>query len=237
MIQFNLLPDVKLEYIRAQRARRMVMLICLAVSAASVVLLVLLFSVDGLQKKHLSDLNRDIANESHTLQSKQNINTILTVQNQLESLTNLHNGKPAATRLFNYLNELTPASVSINNFTIDFTQYTMTITGNADALSSVNQYVDTLKLTKYTTANNNTAAAFSNVVLSSFGLNGGSQLSQPSGQAATYTVTLSYDKTIFDTTQTVALSVPNVTTRAQISNPSDLFVAPSSSTTTSTGGH
>jgi len=223
MIQFNLLPDVKLEYIKAQRVRRLVMVACLLVSAASILILVLLLSVDGLQKKHLSDLKRDISSESSTLQNKPNINTILTVQNQLQSLTALHNGKPAAARLFTYLNELTPAAVSISSLSIDFTQLTITITGNADALSSVNQYVDTLKLTTYTSGDNSTPApAFNGVVLSTFGLNSGSQ--DPS-QAASYSITLSYDKNIFDITQSIALSVPTVTTRAQIQNPSDLFKA------------
>jgi Tfp pilus assembly protein PilN len=224
MIQFNLLPDVKLEYLKAQRSRRLVVTVSLLLSAASIVLLGVLLSVDGLQRKHLNDLNHDIATETATLQGKPNIDAILTVQNQLQSLTALHNGKPAAARLFDYLNELTPASVGITNLNIDFTQYTVTLTGSADSLSSVNQYVDTLKLTHYTTnSSNGSAPAFSNVVLSTFGLD---TSSKDISQAATFTVTLSYDKNIFDITQSVALSVPTVTTRAQIQNPSDLFKDP-----------
>lgn len=225
MIQFNLLPDVKLEYLRAQRSRRLVVSVSLLVSALSVVLLGILLGIDGLQHKHLNDLNHDIASETSALQHKPNINTVLTVQNQLQSLSDLHNGKPAAARLFDYLNELTPASVSITNFNVDFTQYTMTLTGTADSLSSVNQYVDTLKLTHYTTnSTSGSTSAFSDVVLSAFGLD---TSSKDASQAATFTITLSYDKTIFDITQSVALSVPTVTTRAQIQNPNDLFRASS----------
>ena len=225
MIQFNLLPDIKLEYIKAQRSRRLVILVSFLVSAAAILLLVVLLSIDGLQKKHLSDLNRDISNETSSLQHKPDINTILTVQNQLQSLTALHTGKPAANRLFSYLNELTPAAVSITNLSIDFTQYTVNLTGTADALSTVNKYVDTLKLTTYSAGNtpgNN--PAFSNVVLSSFGLN---TSAQDRSQAANYTITFSYDKNIFDITQDVSLSVPSVTTRAQVQNPTDLFKASS----------
>jgi Tfp pilus assembly protein PilN len=230
MIQFNLLPDVKLEYIKAQRSRRLVLAVSVVVCAASVVLLGLLLSYDGLQKKHLNDLNHDISSETSTLQNKPNINTILTVQNQLESLTTLHNGKPAADRLFDYLNELTPASVSITSLDIDFTQYTVTINGTADTLASVNQYVDTLKLTTYTSGSSSSPSpAFSNVVLSDFGLNTGST---DSSQAATFTITLAYDKNIFDITQNINLSVPNVVTRAQVQDPTDLFKAPAGSSTT-----
>jgi Tfp pilus assembly protein PilN len=236
MTQLNLLPDVKLEYIKAQRSRRLVLSVAVLVSVAAIVLLLLLLSVDGLQKKHLSDLNRDISNETSQLQNKPNINQILTVQNQLESLTSLHASKPAASRLFDYLNEVTPAQVSINSFTTDFTQQTATITGTADALSSVNKYVDTLKYTTYTTdAQSGNKPAFSNVVLSSFAINSGSK---DSTQAVNYTITLSYDKNIFDITQKINLTVPSlITTRSGLQQPTDLFKAPTTpSTTTKASG-
>jgi Tfp pilus assembly protein PilN len=224
MIQFNLLPDVKLDFIKAQRYRRVVIAVSFLVTAASVVLLVLLLSVDGLQKKNLNNLQKDIASETSELRNKPNISTILTVQNQLESLTALHNGKPAASRLFTYLNELTPATVSINNLAVDFTQYTVTITGTADTLSSINQYIDTLKLTTYSSGSSNSSSpAFSNVVLSSFSLN--TAASAQDTEPAQYTITLSYDKNIFDITQNISLSVPSVTTRAQLQDPPDLFNA------------
>jgi Tfp pilus assembly protein PilN len=227
MIQLNLLPDVKLLYIKAQRQRRLVVSASVLVTAGSIVLLVLLLGVNGLQKKHLNDLSKDIVKENKQLESKPNINKVLTVQNQLESLTALHDGKPAVARLFTYLNEVTPASVNITSFNMDFTQYTATITGTSDSLGNVNKYVDSLKFITFTTTDDDQeskpAPAFKDVVLSSFGLNTGSK---DSNQAASYTITLSYDPTIFDITKNVQLTVPSVTTtRAQISQPSDLFQA------------
>jgi Tfp pilus assembly protein PilN len=235
MIELNLLPDVKLEYIKTQRARRLTFSVALLVAAVAVALLIILLGVDGLQKKHLSDLNSDISSESSKLQGEPNINQILTVQNQLQSLTALHASKPAASRVFDYLNSLTPVTVSIDNFTIDFTQQTVTITGAADALSSINQYVDTLKNATYTsdTPGSKSSPAFSNVVLSSFGLNSNTQ---DKSQAAEYTIALSYDKSIFDITQKITMTVPSeVTTRAGLQQPNDLFKA-SPTTTPTTGG-
>lgn len=228
MTQLNLLPDVKLQYIKAQRTRRLVLTVSILVGAAAIALLAILLSVDGLQKKHLSDLNRDIASESSKLQAEPQINKILTVQNQLESLTALHAGKPAASNLFDYLNEVTPVQVSINNFTIDFTKQTIIITGTTDALSSVNKYVDTLKYTTYSSdsqsSGNNTA--FSDVVLTTFGVNNGTS---DSSQAANYSISLSYDKNIFDIAQKITLTVPNLTTtRLSLQQPTDLFKASSS---------
>lgn len=224
MIQLNLLPDVKMEYIKAERSRRLILSVSFIVAVASVALLLLLLSVEGLQKKHLSDLTKDITANSKKLQDEPQITKILTVQNQLEALTALHAQEPAAGRLFDYLNQVTPANVSITDLKVDFNANTMSITGTSDTLANVNKYVDTLKYTTFTTGDNSSPQpAFNNVVLSSFSLDSGQQ--DPS-QAAKYTITLSYDPTIFDITQDVKLEVPSVTTtRLTISQPSDLFKA------------
>lgn len=239
-MQLNLLPAVKMEYIKAQRARRMVISVSTIVTIAAVVLLLLLLSVSGLQKKHLSDLNKDIANESSKLKDEPQINKMLTVQNQLGALTQLHAQEPAASKVFTYLNQVTPTSASITHFNIDFTKQSATITGTSASLANVNQYIDTLKHATYTSNNNSGAQpAFGNVVLSSFSLN--TDTSDPS-QAANYTITLSYDTAIFDNTQNVKLTVPKITTTRltleQGQAATDLFKAPppTSSSTTSTGG-
>ena len=151
MIQLNLLPDVKLQYIKAERTRGLVLSTAALITAAAIALLILLLVIGGLQKKHISDLNKDIKSNTAKLQSQKDIAKILTVQNQLNSLTALHDSKPAAANLFGYLNGVTPVQVSITSFNIDFTSQTATITGTADSLSSVNKYVDTLKFTTYTT--------------------------------------------------------------------------------------
>ncbi len=233
MIQLNLLPDVKLFYMKAQRQRRLVMSACVLVTGGAVVLLLLLLSVNGLQKKHISDLTKDISKENSQLENKPDIDKVLTVQNQLQSLTELHDQKPAAARVFEYLNQVTPASVSITTLSVDFTQDTATITGTSDSLSNVNKYVDTLKYITYTTDDSTKPLpAFNNVVLSSFGLNTGAK---DASQAASFTITLSYDKTIFDNTQKVKLTVPSATTtRSQVTQPSDLFKP--TPTTPTTGG-
>lgn len=239
MIELNLLPDIKLEYIKAQRTRRLVLTVSVLVSAVAVALLLILLSLDGLQRKHLSDLNSDIKDETQQLQGKPNINQILTIQNQLKSLTALHASKPNVIQLFNYLGQVTPASVDINNLTADFTANSIVITGDSDTLASVNQYVDTLKATTYTSdVNPKSALAFNNVVLSAFslstGVGPGGQPVQPNSKPATFTINLGYDTNIFDITQKVNLNVPSqVSTRSTTSNPTDLFTAPQ---TTTTGG-
>lgn len=224
MIELNLLPDVKMEYMKAQRTQRLVVSLSVLISAASIVLMGVLYGVDSLQKKHLSDLATDIKGKSSQLKSKPQIDKILTVQNQLESLTSLHATKPEVSKLFSYLNQVTPVEVSINTMTFDLTQNTATITGTSDTLFSVNKYVDTLKFATYTTPDVKKAtAAFSNIVLSSFGFNANSSDSK---NAANYSITLSYTHDIFDITKEASLTVPTTTTTRTTENGSpgnDLF--------------
>jgi Tfp pilus assembly protein PilN len=225
MIEFNLLPDVKLEFIKAQRTKRLVMSISFIASAAALALLILLIlSVDVVQKKSLDDVNRDVSTYTQKLKSSPQLSKVLTVQNQLGALTTLHDQKASATRLFGYLTQVTPAQATISNISIDFTQNTMTITGNANTLDTVNTFVDTLKFTTYTTESNSTPTkAFTQVVLSSFSV-------PTSKSGASYTITLSFDPTIFSNTSNVTLTVPQtVTTRSVTDQPTDLFKTQTSS--------
>ncbi|HSW37405.1 MAG TPA: PilN domain-containing protein [Candidatus Saccharimonadales bacterium] len=217
MIQFNLLPDVKLKYLKAEQTRRVVVVASALLALVSLAVLLLLFSLIGLQKKHLGDLNRDISSDSRKLTSQTDLNKILTVQNQLSSLTKLHEDKPASDRLFGYMTQIVPAQVNISNLSVDFTAHTITITGTADSIGTVNKFVDTLKFTSYKVVGENaTQPAFTNIVLSSFGL-GKNQ--------TTYSISLGYDQTIFDNTKNISLAVPSlITTRSEVDKPGDLFI-------------
>ncbi|MDB5163970.1 MAG: hypothetical protein JWS12_588 [Candidatus Saccharibacteria bacterium] len=225
MIQFNLLPDVKIDYIKARRAKRMVLVISVLVSGALLTIMVLLFLVVNVfQKQHLRDLDKDIASQSKTLQATPDLNKILTVQNQLESLPALFSQKPVASRLFDYITKTTPKDVTISSYAIDFDAQTIAIEGNSVSLEGVNKYVDTLKFTNFTTDQSAQAIstkAFSNVVLSTFGKD---------DKGASYHLDLKFDPAIFDVSKAVNLVVPaTTTTRSETEKPS--VIQPSTSNT------
>lgn len=210
MVQFNLLPDVKLEYVKTQRTKRLLTLVSLFASAAALAILFLSFvSVDVVQKKSLSDLNKDITKYSAQLKSVPDLDKILTVQNQLGTLTSLHNQKPVTSRLFGYITQVTPSQASLNNLNLDFTNNKLTIGGTAPSLDVVSTYTDTLKATTYKMSDSSMAMhAFSNVVLSSFGR---------TDKGATFTITLDFDAAIFNTANNVTLTVPQSADAAQSS--------------------
>lgn len=218
MIQFNLLPDIKIQYLKARRQKRLFMLTSTVVVIGTITVIVMLVSfVFGVQKKSISDLSNDIDKQGAELQSTPDLDKILTVQNQLKVLPGLHDDKAVATRLFEYLSQITPSDASIARINVDFVENTMTLTGSAGSLEIVNVFTDTLKFTTYTTENNKTEEkpAFSEVVLSTFGRD---------STFATYTITTKFDPVIFSELENVTLTVPNiVTTRSEVAQPSALF--------------
>lgn len=204
MIQFNLLPDIKLQYIKAERQKRLVVSVSAIASIAAATLFVLMIlTVDVVQKKSLSDLNRDISKDSAQLQSDATLNQVLTVQSQLTTLSGLHDQKPVVSRLFGYLATLTPSAAPISKLDANFDQHTISISGSADTLSTVGSFADTLKHATYTTTGSVAKPAFSDVVLSSF---------SPTNKSVTYTITASFDLSIFsESSENVTLTVPTAT--------------------------
>src|SRR5688572_24538560 len=152
MVQFNLLPEIKIQYLKARQQKHLVVLISTITVVASLVVVILLVSfVFGVQKKSIGDLNKDIDSKGSELQNTEDLDQILTVQNQLRSLTDLHDKKPVATRLFGYISQTTPADASIARTNVNFIENTIIISGSATTLETVNIFTDTLKFTEYTT--------------------------------------------------------------------------------------
>lgn len=217
MVQFNLLPDIKVQYIKARHQKQLFMLISTIVIIATVVIIALLASfVFGVQRKSINDLSQDIDTKGNALMSTPDLDRILTVQNQLKSLPGLHDEKPVATRLYTYVSQFTPADATITRLRVDFIENTLTISGSATSLEVVNVFTDKLKSTTFTTADNKTPVpAFSNVVLTNFGRD---------DKTASYTINAEFDPAIFSELEEVTLTVPDdVTTRSEVAQPSALF--------------
>ena len=222
MIQFNLLPDVKLVYIRTQRLKHNLITVSVLVAISSLVIAILLYlGVGVVQKRHLDSLSTELTKTAAKLRATPNIDKIITVQNQLTSLPKLHADKPAASRVFGFLSQVTPAAVAITSADVDFAAGTVKLTGTAKDLVTVNTYVDTLKFTTYTKADDKTAQpkAFSKVLLTGF---------SSGDKTATYEISMSYDVEIFKNQNPITtLNVPTqITTRSEVNQPTALFQTP-----------
>lgn len=217
MIQFNLLPDVKQQYIKAKRQKHTVIVVSLLMAASSLFIFTMLFlTVNIFQKAHLRNLDDDIQASTKTLNGVPDLNKVLTIQNQLSSLPGLHDKKPVTSRLFGYMSQITPANVTIGNLSLNYAEETITITGQADSLSTVNKFVDTIKFTSYKIGEEDQQEKpFSEVVLGTFARD---------ETEATYTINFKFKAAIFDSSNDAKLVIPKIiSTRSETEKPGDLF--------------
>ncbi|HPW48071.1 MAG TPA: PilN domain-containing protein [Candidatus Saccharibacteria bacterium] len=223
MIQLNLLPDIKAKYIKAQRNKRTIILSSVIISGVSLGLVILMSSYVYIgQKIRLNMLENNIKANSTKLKNVEGLNKILTIQNQLNRLTELHKQKPVSERLFAYLSQIVPNDVQISSLEVDYKESKMKFTGTAKTLEATNKLVDTLKFTEYMTdQTQDSQRAFSEVVLSSF------SVGKDTTAGVNYTIDLKFDPVIFSSdNKTVTLIVPKITsTRSQTEQPDVLFKA------------
>jgi cell division protein FtsL len=226
MIQLNMLPDIKIEFMRLSRIKRLVIAVTVVVIAVSAVVLISLISlVYGVQKNNLHNLNSSIIKYQAQIVNTSDLDKILTIQNQLAALPNLENNKPVVTRLFGYIQQLTPANITISDLTIDFTAHTIQVSGNSTGgIASVDQFVDTFKFSTYTTSSTSPSLnVFSNVVLTSFGLSQG---------VTSYGISANYDPNIFSSTYSnIQINVPSEYSTRSITQQPIFNTLPKSSTT------
>lgn len=246
MIQFNLLPDVKLEYIKATYRKRIITLFCFIAAGAFLTIFILMFLfVRVNQTKHLSDLDKDIKANVAQIQKNPDLDKILTIQNQLNSLPALHEQKVMSSRMFQYLAQVTPNQASINDLDVDFEAKSITLKGTADSTATVNKFIDTLKFTDYKIEGQDGAQkAFGSVVLQNFTIDN-KEGNQSSGSGVAYEITFSYQEDIFKNTAKegdpvangVTLTVPKIiTTRSETQKPTNLF-QPNTNTPENGGGN
>ena len=209
MVQFNLLPDVKLQYIKSQRTKHLVTFIAMVAGLIAIGLLLFSMSVVYLvQKNIILNLNSNITKYSKQLTAIPSVDKLLTVQKQLNTLTGLHEKKPVMSRLFPYLQQLTPQAVSLNKLQIDNVASTISLGGTADSLDTVKVYTNALKAATYTVDGGTPTKAFSDVVLSNFSRD---------TKGANFTITAKFDPTLFSLTSNVKMQVNVVADDSQSS--------------------
>jgi len=118
MIEINLIPDVKQELLKAQRARAIVISSSIFASIAAVgvvvLLLVILFGYQGVRGLYLDG---QIDDKGKKLSSVEDLSKILTIQNQLKSIDELNGKKNMDSRVFDLIAAITPQGTNSVAFT------------------------------------------------------------------------------------------------------------------------
>ncbi len=122
MIEINLIPDVKQELLKAQRARAVVISASIFTSivamAVVVVLLVYMFVVQGARNLYLDG---QIDTKGKQFSSVEDLSKILTIQNQLKTISDLNGQKKMDARVFDMMSAITPPgsnAISFSQITI-----------------------------------------------------------------------------------------------------------------------
>ncbi|TAH33600.1 hypothetical protein EYC58_00510 [Candidatus Saccharibacteria bacterium] len=220
MIQLNLLPDVKKEFLRAQSARRKTIAISILVTiiAAGLTAVVAIY-VYAVQNgiKYLQ--TEDIKSKSSELSSVKDIDKYLTIQNQLAQLSSLHGNKNNFSRLIDFLPRLNPAppqNIVLSNLDVDTTNTTINFKGRVSDYGALTTFKDTLTNATFTHMHNgeNVEATklFSKVTIDSALYE---KTSTSSG--VTFAITVVYDSAVFKQENTnVVVTVPNKETTGSV---------------------
>lgn len=148
MIELNLLPDVKKEFIRAQRTRNTVSAASILVTLGAAGILVFLgLVVYGGQALYISTKTSDIKKAHKELSEIPEIDKYLTVQNQLSNINDLHADKYIYSRAMDYLLQLNPAqpnNVALAAVTLTKEDNSLQIEGTARNFAAVSVFQTTL---------------------------------------------------------------------------------------------
>lgn len=134
MIQINLIPDIKRELLRAQQMRRTAISISIVVGVIAGGVVVALGAVLGVQLVHEGITRSNIDTEYKKLKNVDNIENVLTIQNQLSTIQSYQDSRTMDSRLFDVLGAINPASpndIKFSSIKLDPSTNTITIQGTA----------------------------------------------------------------------------------------------------------
>lgn len=147
MIEINLLPNVKRELLKTRAMRNRVISISFLVGGASIAAVVVLALILGSQIAAEAVQSGVIKDRNDKLMAVEDLNKVVTIQNQLTKINEQHSGKKINSRVFDVVtavNPVAPNNVSFSDIKVNPESKTITLEGSA-----VNGYsaLETLKKT------------------------------------------------------------------------------------------
>jgi hypothetical protein len=134
MIQINLVPDVKQEMLHAQRMRNVAISLSIVIGLVAVGVVVALALILGGQVAVQKIEEGQITSGYNKLSSISDLDSALTIQNQLGTISSQNDKRTIDSRLLDVLaaiNPPAPNDVKLSKVTLDPTQNTITLEGSA----------------------------------------------------------------------------------------------------------
>jgi len=217
MIQLNLLPDLKKEFIKSQKNKSLVISSSILVTLGAIGLSALLFVyVTFAQQVQIGLVTQEIQKKSKEVSDIPDINKYLTIQNQLSSIDTLHNGKGKYSRLFEFfgvLNPSPPNNINLSSAQLVTSDKSVMFNGTTATFESLNIFVDTLKNAQASyKAPGSDEVIKENMFEQVFVQNSGLGRTNNS-QVVAFTVRAIYKDAVFNAANTdVKVEVPSITT-------------------------
>ena len=147
MIEINLLPNVKRELLKTRAMRNRVISISFLAGGASIAAVVVLALIFGSQIAAEAVQSGVIKDRNDKLMAVEDLNKVVTIQNQLTKINEQYSGKKINSRIFDVVtavNPVAPNNVSFSDIKVNPESKTITLEGSA-----VNGYsaLETLKKT------------------------------------------------------------------------------------------
>lgn len=225
MISLNLLPDVKIEYLRTRRLQARVIsgaILATIIALGLVVLMaVWVYGAQTLQKTYLTS---EIKKHNNELQAIPDIDKYLTIQNQLANLTTLHEGKNDFSRLLTFLpllNPSAPRNVTLTNVSLktDDVGNLLTLQGETKDYTGLNTFRDTL-LNATLTYDTVSEKLFESVVITSSSL----EIGQAGEGVVTFNIDTTYNPNAFlSSVKNPSVSVPKLNTTQSVQSAPNVF--------------
>lgn len=151
MIEVNLIPDIKREYLHAKTLRNSVITISIFVGGVAIAIVALLGVVAGGQLIASSAKDREIDSQEKILLGIADLDKTVTLQHQLGTIGEMHENKNIDSRLFGVLSAINPTEQSyarISSLKYDPSENTISIEGWTEDHVSLESFKKTILNTK-----------------------------------------------------------------------------------------
>ena len=222
MIQLNLLPDVKKEFLHVKSMRRKVIATAILVTIVSGAALaaagLFIVSQEGL----IAWRTNLIEEKAEELSSIENIDEYLTIQAQLKQIDGLHSSKLITSKLFDILpsiNPDNPNSARFSSVMLSTEGTSVTLSGGVRTVSALTTLRDTMvnagiRYQEEGVEGEVTDQLFSDVVIQEYGYSADSD--RPATRVG-FTIIATYNPVVFKpTSQNLRISVPNKETTQSV---------------------
>lgn len=134
--EINLVPEVKMQMIKAQKMRNLVLFVCIVVSSVAVSVVLVLFGIKSGQDIAMAGKDTRLALMSQKLNEYAELNDLVTIQGQLTGITDIAARRTVISRVFGALAVMVQQGaddVKLSELRVDLDSSTLTLEGQTDA--------------------------------------------------------------------------------------------------------